>query len=226
MGANEIEHEWRFTIGEAFPADSPVARFIVAVAQAMNDNLLANSLFVGAKRPYEHIYFFNLACSHLYEAAETLRQAHREWQEVQDFVASLDAERRQDFEKITSLADPGAGWPGNRVKEIRNSFFHYLRLDRAAAKAGELPVVAALTEAATMESNLVIERGGPLNGIRALFADEVYIKALTASFEDDELERLAKVVVTYQPRLNYFAQAAVGHYLRGLPRGVVRSKED
>jgi hypothetical protein len=74
-GADNTRHEWRFQIGEALPSDSPLARFIVAVAGALNDNLLSNTLFVESEKPYEHIYFFNLASSHLYEAAETLLKA-------------------------------------------------------------------------------------------------------------------------------------------------------
>jgi hypothetical protein len=97
-GANNFRHEWRFRIGAALPSDSPVARFIVAVAAALNDNLLSNTLFVESEKPYEHIYFFNLASSHLYEAAETFRQAHREWQEVREFVAALDDDRRGEFD--------------------------------------------------------------------------------------------------------------------------------
>src|SRR5438876_112511 len=91
-----VTHEWRFRIGDAFPADSPLARFIVAVAQGMNDSLLANTLFVESEKPYEHIYFFNLASSHLFEVAETFRKAHRQWEEVRNFVARLNADRQAD----------------------------------------------------------------------------------------------------------------------------------
>jgi hypothetical protein len=63
----------------------------------MNDTVFANGLFVEAERPHELLYFFSLASSHLYEAAETLRQAHREWEEVRGFVASLDQERQEEF---------------------------------------------------------------------------------------------------------------------------------
>lgn len=73
-----------------------------------------------------------------------------------------------------------------------------------------------------MESQLIIEGGGPLNGIRALFADEVFVKSLTADYEVGELERLVASFAEYQPALNRFAQAAVGRYLRDLPEGVVQ----
>jgi len=188
----------------------------------MDDTVLANSRFVEAEKDYERLYFFILANSHLYEAAETFHKAHREWEEVREFVGSLDEERQQEFARITALAEQDAEWPGNRLKDLRNSFFHYLRLDRAAANAEQLPLQRGLTEAADMESQLIIEGGGPLNGIRALFADEVFVKSLTADYEEGELERLVVSFAEYQPTLNRFAQAAVGRYLRDLPEGVVQ----
>lgn len=225
MTASEPRREWRFRIGDVLPANEPLARFIVAVAAALNDSLLSNTLFVTSEKPYEHIYFFNLASSHLYEAAETMRQAHREWPEVRDFVGALDDERKAEFAKVTALADPAPPWPGARLKEIRNSFFHYLRLDRAMVDAGRLPLANGLGAAADQEGLLIAEPEQSLSGIRALFADEVAIKALTADYEDDEFERLVGALADYQGNLNRFAQGAIGRYLRDLPSGVVSYQE-
>jgi hypothetical protein len=80
---------------------------------------------------------------------------------------------------------------------------------------------SGLNEAADLEGKLIIEEGGPLNGIRALFADEVFVTTLTDDYADEELERLTAAFAEYQPALNRFAQAAVGRYLRELPEGVV-----
>lgn len=223
--ANDISHVWRFQIGAAFPSDSPLARFIVAVAGALNDNLISNTLFVQSEKPYEHIYFFKLASSHLYEAAETLRQGHREWDVVREFVAELDEERNHEFERIVALAAPDAEWPGSRLKAIRNSFFHYLRLDRAASDAGHLPLTHGLQAASDLEGLLVIEPGGPLSGIHATFADEVGINALTSDYADGELERLIGSLANYQADLNRFAQGALGRYISEQPAGVVAHEE-
>lgn len=218
---NNLRREWRFQIGEVLPSDSPLGRFIVAVAGALNDNLLSNTLFVESEEPYEHIYFFNLASSHLYEAAETFHKAQREWDEVRQFVEALDEDRRAEFERINALAAPDAGWPGNRLKAIRNSFFHYIRLDRAASDAGQLPLTHGLHGAAGLEGRVVIEPGQPLGGIRALFVDEVLIKSVTNDYEEGELERLIAALANYQADLNRFAQGALGRYLREQPEGVV-----
>jgi hypothetical protein len=216
-----VRHEWRFLIGDAFPADDPLARFLVAVAAALNDNILSHTLFVQADNTFDHIYLFNLASSHLYEAAETLEQAAREWPEVQTFVDGLDDDRRSEFERVAGLARQGAAWPAARLKELRNLFFHYFRLDRAAADVNQLPLIAGLEAAADRESTLVIEPGQELSGIRSEFAYEAAIAAMTRDFEDDELQRLITTLARLQGDLNRFAQAALGRYLRELPEGAV-----
>lgn len=218
---DNVRHEWRFPIGEVFPHDRPLARFVVAVGGVLNDNVLSNTLFVKSEQPFEHIYFFNLASSHLYEAAEILRQAHREWEEVRTFVAELDQERQDEFARVTALAAQNADWPGARLKEIRNSFFHYLRLDRGASDAGRLPLTGGLEAAADLEGVLVSDPRGPLSGIRALFADEVAIKTLTADFDEGEFERLIEALANLQADLSRFAQAVVGRYINGMPDGLV-----
>ena len=65
-----------------------------------------------------------------------------------------------------------------------------------------------------------------MNGIRALFADEVWVKTVTADYEnEDKLERLVASVADYQGGLNRFAQAAVGRYLYDLPERIVMRSE-
>jgi hypothetical protein len=222
---DQTTQRWTFRIGDVFDADDPLARFIVAVAAALNDNHLSNTLFVESEKPYEHIYFFNLASSHLYEAAEAFLRAKREWPQVEEFIASLGEERQAEFERISALARPDADWPGSRLKTIRNSFFHYLRLDRAAAGADQLPLMRGLREAEDLEGVLTREPGTPLALIRAFFADEISLQALVQDFDEQELERLAAVLGDYQADLNRFAQGAVGRFLRDQPEGVVSYEE-
>jgi hypothetical protein len=126
---------------------------------------------------------------------------------------------------VIALARDGAAWPAPRLKAIRNAFFHYFRLDRAAERAGRLPIHTGLDEAADLESSLVIEPGHELSGIRAVFAYEVAIRTLTADYEAGELERLITALAALQYDLNRFAQAALARYLNERPDGVVSYEE-
>lgn len=218
-----IRHEFRFRIGDVFRADDPLSRFLVAVAAILNDTLVANRSFVAAEQSFERIYFFNLASSHLYEAAETFYRADREWPEVHAFIETLDDDTQGRFTRIAALAATDADWPGPRLKQLRNSFFHYLRLNRGIAEAGRLRIVGALDAAADMDGLLVIAPpdalGIPI--IRSSFADEVLIKAITLDYEDRESERLIATLATYQGDLNHVSQMALGRCLGEQPNGVV-----
>ena len=221
----EKRHRWRFRIGDVFNPDDPLARFIVAVGTALNDNLLSNTLFVESNEAYEHIYFFNLASSHLYEAAETFLQAEREWQPVREFIATLEEERQAEFARVTALARPDAPWPGPRLKAIRNSFFHYIRLDQAQVQSNRLALMEGLRAAADREGLLIIESGGVLSGIRALFADEIAVQTAANDWDEGEFERLAGALASLQADLNRFAQSAIGRLLRNQPKGIVAYEE-
>lgn len=63
-----------------------------------------------------------------------------------------------------------------------------------------------------------------MNGIRALFADDVFVSTFTADYEEGELERLAASFTEYQSDLNFSAQSALGRYLRVQPDGVVEEE--
>ena len=122
-GEQEIR-EVRFEVGDALPADDPLARFILVVSMGLNDNSLANTTFVETEEPYKLVYFFQLASGHLYELAKTLRRAYEEWREVKEFIDALPQEYQDDFDAIVSLADE-KNETGRRLRHLRNGFFHY-----------------------------------------------------------------------------------------------------
>jgi hypothetical protein len=153
--------ELRFKVGDALPADDPLARFVLVVSMGLNDNSLSNTRFVNTKEPYELLYFFRLASGHLHELAKRLRRAHEEWPEVQEFVADLPEDFRHDFESIVRLADPNDD-VGQKLERFRNEFFHYPDLRRKTAERGKLPLMQALTDAADTE--------GPSPSVRRLSA--------------------------------------------------------
>lgn len=84
----------RFEIGEAFPADDQVARWMTVCAMALNDLFLVNRwLFPRLEEkipsePHETFYLGRAAAAHLFEAAAFLRRTER-IPPVKEFVGSL-----------------------------------------------------------------------------------------------------------------------------------------
>src|SRR4051812_38890048 len=81
-----------FVMGEVFPADDPVAEWVITLALAMNDLTLVNAMSEKDEdQPDRSFYWARLALSHFAEAALFL-EASREVPAVKSFVASLAPE--------------------------------------------------------------------------------------------------------------------------------------
>ena len=85
-------------MGEVFPADDPIARWLVTMSVGLNDVVLANGLMEKAEKDYENLYFFRLASSHLWELVKFIAESHDAWEEIQRFVAELSDDGRKHFE--------------------------------------------------------------------------------------------------------------------------------
>jgi hypothetical protein len=216
--------ELRFRVGDALPADNPLARFILVVSMGLNDNSFSNTRFVDGTEDYELLYFFRLASGHLHELANRLRVAHEEWPEVQEFVAGLDQQFRDDFARIVQLADEKNA-TGEKLTRIRNEFFHYPDLRRKTAERGKLPVMKALREGADERTISLGEKA--LGGVRAHFADELGAKLVMAhlGIDDDEKKGLVKELGELQAAYGRFAQAALGSYVNGLGDAVTKVRD-
>jgi hypothetical protein len=220
---DEERHEWSFELGVAFPAGDPLARFVTDVSMGLNDTLLSNEGFVAADEAHASIYYFKLASGHLWELAHVLGEAYEQWPEVRDFIGRLQQSFQEDFAAVIEIAAPADPTGiGDRLRRLRNGFFHYPSLRRSTAERGRLPLMHALRDAHDLQGLVTIDpTRGELSGIRALFADEVAVKLLTAGYQDGELERLVSRVAQLQAAYNRFAQAVLGRYLREMPNGLV-----
>lgn len=73
-------------IGDVFPADDPVARYLVVVSIALNDVLAATKrLIEGLEKdlpPHDNVYAMRLAASHIWEMLKFLEETESEWPEV------------------------------------------------------------------------------------------------------------------------------------------------
>src|SRR4051812_26946179 len=95
----------RFTIGEAFPADDPGARFVTAVAMISNDWLRSIEQMPeddddDPDAPGLRVMGFRRQASMFHEAAVFIRDAQKRFPEVARFIAGLEADAITARDKI------------------------------------------------------------------------------------------------------------------------------
>lgn len=75
----------RFRIGDAFPGEDPVARFVVVLLMALNDLLPQSERLTQAGdaglAPHERLYLARLVGSHLFELAKFVNAAPRQFRD-------------------------------------------------------------------------------------------------------------------------------------------------
>jgi hypothetical protein len=135
----------RFKIGEAFPADDLLARWMTVCAMAMNDLLVVNQLLIPRLKdeipsaPGEIFYLGRVAAGHLFEVATFLRKSDR-IPAISEFVAGLDDDEAQAaYQELLQIGEGGSGKFHEQLKHARNKSFHYQELfrgDREVSRTG------------------------------------------------------------------------------------------
>src|SRR5277367_162094 len=121
----------RFKIGEGFPAADPVARFVTVLAMVSNDanrsidellNLDDGALDAGARR----MMLFRQQSAFFYEAASFITESRRRFPEINDFIAALPQEARDECAQVVGGVDPASThYIGDWLAQHRNVTFHY-----------------------------------------------------------------------------------------------------
>lgn len=130
----------RFKLGEAFPANDPVARFITVVATMSNDWLrLINEMLAidddDPDEPARRIMSFRQQAALHHEAAKFMTDTRRRFPEIDRFIAGLEPEGRAEYDQITAGMDPTSPhYLGDWFADHRNVTFHYPEMhpDKAA----------------------------------------------------------------------------------------------
>jgi hypothetical protein len=198
-----------FEIGEAFPADDPVARWLTALSISHNDIRHGNLRLVEPDQPaHEAIYYFRLVASHFKEIAEDLDQAYADWPEVKQFVDGLPTDALADFRTVLEVASNLEVDLGR----LRNTSFHYPQLDKRKAAKGREKLQQAMQNAAGLSSRITV---GPRFGdVRLDFADEVVVQFIG---EDDVARPLMHQLQQGVLAFWRFCHHALDAYLRALP---------
>ncbi len=165
------------TIGGAFPANDPVARFVTVLAMVSNDTnrSIDELLDVHDGRPdsgARRMMLFRQQASFFFEAATFITEASGRFNEVRDFIAELPQEARDECARIVGGIDATSGhYLGDWLRDHRNVTFHYSEMHPDKAAHGKEEITQALEDAADLPGTVYV--GDELGGVRFWFADEV-----------------------------------------------------
>ncbi|HXH33019.1 MAG TPA: hypothetical protein VNJ54_01250 [Plantibacter sp.] len=204
---------YELTIGDVFPADDPVARWLVTISVGLNDVLFANKKYAAGDRDFENLYFFRLASTHLWELSKFISQTHGAWEEVQQFVDGLTEGGREHFEAIKQIATTGdLSTVGTELVQIRDLFGHYQEMDSQERDRARDPLAKALGELAAETGD--IELGEVVAELRLGYADGVVAQTVMRLMpEEADQERVLGNLAEGVGHVLQFVQLAVDAWL-------------
>lgn len=210
----------RFKIGDAFPADDPLARWMAVCAMALNDLLYINRLLVPRLKEevpsegYETVYLAQVAGAHLFEIGKFLDHAYRRIPSVVEFIDELDPGPKAAHEKVKVVGPNGSNDFAKHLGNARGQVFHYSELVPQAEDYEDLKT--AMTEHAESVGE-IHSKGAPIIGFRALFADDIAAELTFGRSPLDAREYVTEVSEHIAAYLE-FAYAAIAAYILRLPR--------
>jgi hypothetical protein len=213
----------RFRIGEQFPADDAVARWLTVLAMASNDFFRMFRWVDCAESAGTRLLAFRIQAAAVFEAATHLSATVRRVPEVKSFYDYLPSEARDVGDRIRGAVDPGSEhYLGDWAEPHRNVIFHYPEMHPEKAQHGKEEIKLALESAANMEGSITAD--GTFGSVRFDFADEVAVQMVPEATPEDALalERVRDTGVA----LVTFVQHAANVYLKRLPAGSVRRPAD
>lgn len=201
-----------FKMGEAFPADDPIAVWVLNLSIALGDLRIAATYAVRAEQPaYERLYFVRVFASHLREILKLLDLDYRERLDVRNFVAELPQEAQEEREEAVQLLN--ATFPSRRevevwkdLRRLRNDTFHYARDDGSRAR-----LRASLHAVSKLEGAYMI---GDEGWLRADYADLVVANRMHPFEEDLPLpvtSELHETILKLNGHVAKFIAAAEAH---------------
>jgi hypothetical protein len=203
-----------FRIGDVFPADEPVARFVTVVAMISNDwQRLAKQMLVLEDVQDEDeeelsallISNYRLQASLHVEAARFLNRAHTNFPDVREFIDALPSEAKDRFKLVVDGIKPKSPrYHGKWLSEARNLTFHYAEINQRKHVGRALQSAAAKTG--------TITAGRTVQSVRFGFADTVALEWLGAPQPTTDEKRMAALSESVTA-MTLFAQQAMRIYL-------------
>jgi len=217
--------EYRFRIGDAFPEQEPVARFVTVLAFIHNDwrrTMQAMVDSTGAPGGEgARLLSFRQLVGYSHEATEFLTGSRKRYEEVDTFVSSLNAEALGQYDRVFTTLAPIERW----MRKQRDITFHYPKMVRESYQADQEAIATALTAAADETSSITL--ADTHAGISLDFADAVAVHLLGFKLpeEQEELRRLVQALREAAYALGVFVVAAVSTYLGSCEPGAIATVE-
>jgi hypothetical protein len=169
-------------IGERFPADAPLSRFLVSMAMACND--IEHAVWKAAAandadRP-ELDYWVRLVMGHFVEATDALQRWRSESSEVRAFIQTLPDDGKVALAEVQEALDRVGR---KAVAHARNHTFHYPAPSGQYSSEGALS--HALADIAERPLALAEVEGRP-DRVRYVFADQIALVVAMGKHELDD----------------------------------------
>lgn len=212
---------YTFQIGDVFPANDAVARFVTVLGMIVNDwhrsmKFMNDSLEAPADGEGVRMMLFRQQAAYLHEAAKFVADARHHNVDVESFVASLDSTALRQLDAAMATASELDRW----LEDHRNVTFHYPKVVQAAHEHSDEELGTALAAAAGEEGTITAE--GPAGAIRFEFADIVALELLGGL---TVVSSLVKKVGEARLALGEFAYASFRAYLGTIDRALYRIEQ-
>lgn len=206
----------RFTMKEVLPAHDPLAQWIVNIARASNDLMIANGRLLAGfavnSPAEEHFYDIRAIATHIWELAKFLEESKRDFDEISRFMETLGEAPSADYSKTVELLseDRESDSPGTRnfkqtLASARDQSTHYSNVNHKLLRS-------AIERVGDQEGELLV--GAKFKDFRATFAANVDVQVFHPLDANDEpfrdfSENLQRVV----NQLLRFTRNAIDRYL-------------
>lgn len=186
-----------FVLGEVFPAEDPVARFVTAMAIAHND---MSRLYVwavdGDETTAENIHAFRLHAAIYFEAAVHLKETPRRFPVVRDFLAALPMDAQQDLSHVIGTVTAGNTRFLDWAEPHRNVTHHVAEMHPDKFDAGKEELGNAIRAAAALETS--ISFGDDTTPGHYHFADEVAVQFFPETSDHEAMIDLREAVLAHR----------------------------
>lgn len=193
------------TLGETFPHDDELARFVVAMGMARND-IEYTAMAAGHANTDdapEFNYLVLVSMAHLFEATHALKMWRQESETVRKFIDTLPAKAKADLKEATTLGQRvGTGV----LEHARNRTFHYPhpKVEHGVNLDDELAGVLKVN--AAEDASIVVRASKPMR-LHFEFSAKVAL-GLALSEHDDEADESRRQVTATRDATGAFVRFA------------------